>query len=141
MSEEGDAEISLGEILATLLEYKWLIIAVTFSTLLLGAAYLYVATPIYKADALLQWDDKMVGGGGLAALKDISPLLGDNSATAAQIEILNSRMILGRVADKLKLDIQAAPKYFPIIGKAKARRYGGAELAEPVLGLSNSAPP
>lgn len=139
IGDEGDAEISLGEILATLLEYKWLIVAVTFSTFLLGAAYLYIAIPIYKADALLQWDEKMVGGGGLAALKDISSMMGDNSATAAQVEILNSRMILGRVVDKLKLDIQAAPKYFPVIGKAIARRYDGSDLAEPIMGLSKYA--
>ena len=138
---EGDEdEINLGEIFATLLEYKWLIVAITFSTSLLGAAYLYVATPIYQADALLQWDDKMVGGGGLGALKDMSALLGgDATATAGQIEILNSRMVLGPVVDKLKLDIVAVPGYFPIIGKAIARRYTGTDLAAPMLGFSGFA--
>ncbi len=140
IAEDSDDEINLGEIFATLLDYKWLIVAVTFSSLLLGAAFLYVATPVYQADALLQWDDKMVGGGGLGALKDMSALLGgDATATAGQIEILNSRMVLGPVVDKLKLDIVAEPDYFPILGKAMARRHDGSELATPLFGMSSFA--
>ncbi|MBU1664569.1 MAG: capsular biosynthesis protein, partial [Gammaproteobacteria bacterium] len=138
IAEDSEDEINLGEIFATLLEYKWLIVAITFFTILLGAAYLYVATPVYQADALLQVDDKK-GGGGLTALKELQPLLGDSTSVAAQLEILQSRMILGRVVDKLKLDIIAVPGYFPVIGKAKARRYVGAELAEPLFGLSSYA--
>jgi len=140
IQEEGDDEINLGEILATLLEYKWLIAAVTFLCTFLGAFYLYIATPVYQADAMLQWDDKMVGGGGLSGLKDMSALLGGAaSATAAQTEILDSRMVLGPVVGKLKLDIVAEPKYFPIIGKAMARRYGASELASPLLSMSSFA--
>ncbi len=140
LAEDGEDEINLGEIFATLLEYKWLIAAVTFLTSLLGAFYLYIATPVYQADALLQWDDKMVGGGGLGALKDMSALLGgDASVTAAQTEILNSRMVLGPVVAKLRLNIVAEAKTFPIIGKAMARRHDGGELATPLLGLSSYA--
>jgi len=140
IAEDSDDEINLGEIFATLLDYKWLIVAVTFSSLLLGAAFLYVATPVYQADALLQWDDKMVGGGGLGALKDMSALLGgDATATAGQLEILNSRMVLGPVVDQLKLDTVAVPSYFPLIGQAIARRYTGADLAAPVFGFSGYA--
>ncbi len=140
LAEDGEDEINLGEIFATLLEYKWLIAAVTFFVTLLGAFYLYIATPIYQADALLQWDDKMVGGGGLGALKDVSAMLGgDATATAAQTEILNSRMVLGPVVDKLKLNIVAEAKTFPLIGKAMARRHDGSDLATPLLGLSSYA--
>lgn len=140
IAEDSEDEINLGEIFATLLEYKWLIAAVTFFVTLLGAFYLYIATPVYQADAMLQWDDKMVGGGGLGALKDMSALLGgDASVTAAQTEILNSRMVLGPVVDRLKLNIVAQPKYFPIIGKAMARRHDGSELATPILGMSSYA--
>lgn len=138
--DEADDEINLGEILATLLEYKWLIAIVTSLSCLLGAFYLLIATPVYQADAMLQWDDKMVGGGGLGALKDVSAMLGgDASATAAQTEILNSRMVLGPVVSKLKLDIQATPKFFPLVGKAIYRHYAGTTPAEPWLGLSSYA--
>ncbi|MDP1905138.1 MAG: polysaccharide biosynthesis tyrosine autokinase [Pseudomonadota bacterium] len=138
IAEDSEDEINLGEIFATLLEYKWLIAAVTSLSLLLGAAGLYVATPIYKADALLQVEDQK-GTGGLTALKELQPLLGDSTSVAAQQEILNSRMILGRVVDKIKLDIVAKPVYMPIFGKAKARRHAALDLAEPLFGMSKYA--
>ena len=135
--DEGEDEINLGEILATLLEFKWLIIAVTTLSALLGAAWLYVATPIYKADGLLQIEDQK--SAGLTALAELQPLLGESVSVQAQQEILNSRMILGRVVDQLKLDIQATPDYFPIIGKAIARRHADDNQAEPLFGLTDYA--
>ena len=135
--EEGEDEINLGEILATLLEFKWLIIAVTTLSVLLGAAWLYVATPIYKADGLLQIEDQK--SAGLTALAELQPLMGESVSVQAQQEILNSRMILGRVVDQLKLDIQATPDYVPVIGKAIARRHADASLAEPLFGMTDYA--
>ena len=135
--EEGEDEINLGEILATLLEFKWLIIAVTTLSVLLGAAWLYVATPIYKADALLQIEEQK--SAGLTALEELQPLLGESVSVEAQQEILNSRMILGRVVDQLKLDIQATPDYVPVIGKAIARRHADTSLAEPLFGMTDYA--
>ncbi len=135
--EEGEDEINLGEILATLLEFKWLIIAVTTLSVLMGAAWLYVATPIYKADGLLQIEDQK--SAGLTALAELQPLMGESVSVQAQQEILNSRMILGRVVDQLKLDIKATPDYVPVIGKAIARRHAKGSLAEPLFGLADYA--
>jgi tyrosine-protein kinase Etk/Wzc len=135
--DDGD-EINLGELLATLLEYKWLIAVITALAVVAGAGWLYVATPVYKADALLQVEDQQ-GAGGLTALKELQPLLGDSTSVAAQQEILNSRMILGRVVERLKLDIQAAPMHFPLFGRAMARRHGEPEPADPFLGLRKYA--
>lgn len=135
--EESDDEINLGEILATLLEYKWLIAFVTLVATLLGATWLFIATPIYQADALLQVEDKK--SGGLTALAELQPLLGDSVSIAAQLEILNSRMILGKVVEQLKLDIEAKPHYLPLFGRAIARRHVEATLAEPLFGFSSYA--
>lgn len=135
--DEADDEINLGEILATLLEYKWLIAVVTFFALLLGVTWLFVATPIYQANALLQVEDKK--SAGLTALEDLQPLMGESVSISAQLEILNSRMILGRVVDQLKLEIQAAPHYLPVFGRAIARRQAEDVLAAPLFGLSKYA--
>ncbi len=135
--EDGDDEINLGEILATLLEYKWLIAIVTFLTMLLGAAWLFVATPIYQADALLQVEDKK--SGGLTALAELQPLLGESVSITAQLEILNSRMILERVVEQLKLDIRATPTYMPVFGRAIARRHADPTLAAPRFGSNKYA--
>ena len=53
MRDDKDDFINLGEIIAVLLEYKWLILAVTFFAVFIGAVTAFVSTPIYRADALL----------------------------------------------------------------------------------------
>jgi len=135
--DESDDEINLGEILATLLEYKWLIALVTVVATMLGATWLFVATPIYQADALLQVEDK--SSSGLTALAELQPLLGESVSITAQLEILNSRMILGRVVQQLKLDIEAKPRYLPVFGRAIARRHAEETLAEPLFGFNRYA--
>ncbi|MFT3758276.1 polysaccharide biosynthesis tyrosine autokinase [Thauera sp.] len=132
--------INLGEIVATLLEYKWLILAITAFALAVGAFIALVATPIYRADAMLQVEDKGRAKGGIAALRDVEAVLGDSTSVSAELEILRSRMILGRVVERLNLTIVAQPRHFPIIGSALARRHAGnGEPAEPLLGFSSYA--
>ena len=135
-----DDFINLGEIIATLLEYKWLILAVTTLAVAIGVFVALVSTPIYRADALLQVEDKSASKGGIAALRDVESVLGDNTSVAAELEILRSRMILGRVVERLNLTVVARPDYAPIIGSAYARRFGNAdEPATPLFGLSSYA--
>ncbi|HOG04347.1 MAG TPA: polysaccharide biosynthesis tyrosine autokinase, partial [Accumulibacter sp.] len=56
-----------------------------------------------------------------------------------ELEILSSRMVLGRVVNKLKLDLVAVPRTLPLIGGAIARRYQGDEPNSPWLGLTSFA--
>ena len=140
MRDDEDDFINLGEIIATLLEYKWLILAVTTLAVAIGVFVALVSTPIYRADALLQVEDKGKMKGGIAALRDVEGVLGDNSSVAAELEILRSRMILARVVERLNLSVVAQPDYAPIIGSAYARRFGnGDDIAAPLLGLSSYA--
>jgi tyrosine-protein kinase Etk/Wzc len=76
---------------------------------------------------------------GVGSLKALQPLLGDDTTVSAEVEILGSRMVLGRVVEKLKLDLIATPKTFPLIGGTIARRYAGEEPNTPLLGLSSYA--
>ncbi|WP_374244435.1 polysaccharide biosynthesis tyrosine autokinase [Zoogloea sp.] len=136
-SDEGGEGLAVGEIVAVIMEHRWLIAIITAVFLVLGLAWTFVSRPVYKADGLVQVEEK--GGGGMAMLKDLQPLLGDNTTVAAEQEILTSRMVLGRVIEKLKLDIDVRPKTFPLIGGAVARRYKGDVPNEPLLGLSSYA--
>lgn len=136
-SDEGGEGLAVGEIVAVIMEHRWLIAVITAVFLVLGLAWTFVSRPVYKADGLVQVEEK--GGGGMAMLKDLQPLLGDNTTVAAEQEILTSRMVLGRVIEKLKLDIDVRPKTFPLIGGAVARRYKGDVPNEPLLGLSSYA--
>lgn len=136
-NDEGEG-LAVGEIVAVVMEHRWLITAITVFCILLGVVYIFIAKPVYKADGLLQVEEKS-GGGMSAALKDLEPLLGDSTTVSAEQEILISRMVLGRVINRLKLDIEVEPKTFPIIGAAIARRYEGDEPRGPLFGLDSYA--
>ncbi len=53
-----DDDIDLQRLFALLIDAKWLILGSTLLALLLGGLYAKFATPIYKADALLQVEKK-----------------------------------------------------------------------------------
>jgi len=116
-----DDEIDLTRLLGLLLEGKWLIIGITTAFMLLGIAYALLATPIYRADALIQVEKK---SSGLPALGEMGDLFAGESQAATEIEILKSRMVVGTVVDQLDLTTQVRPNYLPIIGEFLARRSG-----------------
>ncbi len=118
LSIDSENEIDLQELFGTLVEEKWLIAIVTAVIFVISLFYVLVATPIYRADTVLQVEDKssnMLSLGDLADFSSASP-------TSAEIEIIKSRNIIGKTIDRLNLDIQVKPDYFPIIGAAIARR-------------------
>lgn len=135
----GDDEIDLRELLGALLEGRWIIATVLLAALVLGAFYALIAAPVYQADALVQVETE--GNSVNAALGDVAQLLGSGEMpVTAELEIIKSRMVLGKVIDVLGLDLQVEPKFFPVIGEAIARRR--TDLAEPAsapLGLSHFA--
>ncbi|MEQ1544999.1 polysaccharide biosynthesis tyrosine autokinase [Methyloglobulus sp.] len=116
----NDNKIDLGEILATLVDNKWLIAFTTLIMLALGVAKALIDTPIYKADAMLQIEAHSLS---LASLESGTPLVKNDTQGIAEIELINSRTVLGLSLENLKLDIIAKPKYFPVIGEAIAKRY------------------
>lgn len=122
-----DDEIDLLALAGSLWDQRWLIIACTVLFAIIGVAYALLATPIYRATALIQVEEKT---GGLPGMDDIASLLGSSSTAATEIELIKSRSVLGKVVDDLRLDIVIEPKYFPILGKAIARRSGADPEAE-----------
>ncbi|GLS89040.1 tyrosine protein kinase [Psychromonas marina] len=114
--------IDLGKLLGLLLDSKWLIMLVTTFFAVVGVAYALLATPIYKADALLQVETKSSGMSALVG--DMGDMFSSDSSATTEVEIIKSRMILGKTVDTLNLTIQATPVYMPIIGKGLARLQG-----------------
>lgn len=115
---QNSDEIDLGYLLAICLDHKWLIIIVTLIVTLLGYTYATLATPIYRADALLQVEQRQNNIGSLEMA-----MLGQQEqiASSTQSEILRSRMIMGRAAQQAGLDLVVTPNYFPVIGAAMIR--------------------
>lgn len=106
-------EIDLQKLWGLLVDHRWLIIGTTLIALFLGVAYGVLATPIYKADALLQVEDKQ---GGVPGFSELNELFTEESSADAEIQIIRSRMVLGEVIDQLHLDIQVQPDRLPVIG-------------------------
>ncbi|EHH1182865.1 polysaccharide biosynthesis tyrosine autokinase [Vibrio vulnificus] len=121
--DNSSDEIDLGKLLGILLDAKWIILVTTFFFAVGGVAVALLSTPIYKADALIQIEQK--SSGGISSLVgDMGELFSQESSATTEIEIIKSRMILGDTVDKFNLTTVAEPKYLPVIGKGLARIAG-----------------
>ncbi|MCB1836216.1 MAG: polysaccharide biosynthesis tyrosine autokinase [Alcanivoracaceae bacterium] len=106
-------EIDLTRLWGMLLDNRWLIVGVTLATFFLSVLYAVLATPVYRADALLQVEDKQ---GGVPGFAELSEMFVQESSATAEIEIIRSRMVLNDVIDQLRLDIQVEPDRLPFFG-------------------------
>ncbi|MFA0520210.1 Wzz/FepE/Etk N-terminal domain-containing protein, partial [Vibrio sp. 10N.222.55.E8] len=88
-----------------------------------GIAFVLLSTPIYKADALIQIEDKSSGGIS-SMVGGMGELFSQESSATTEIEIIKSRMILGETVDKFNLTTVISPNYVPIVGKGFARLTG-----------------
>jgi tyrosine-protein kinase Etk/Wzc len=122
----SDDEIDLGKLLSIILEGR-VIIALTVALFAVGGLiYGQLATPIYTADALIQYEDKAPS---LPGFDDMSEMFAAESSSSAEIEIIKSRLVIGAVVDELALTNTAEPTYFPIVGATIARRHLGRGLS------------
>ncbi|CDT99933.1 Putative tyrosine-protein kinase (wzc) [Vibrio coralliirubri] len=120
---DNSDEIDLGKLLGILLDVKWLIILTTFAFSVFGIAFALLSTPIYKADALIQIEEKSSGGIS-SMVGDMGELFSQESSATTEIEIIKSRMILGETVDKFNLTTVTSPNYVAIVGKGFARLTG-----------------
>ena len=122
-SAPTDDEIDLGKLFGILIDAKWFIIGITLLFATMGIAVALLSTPIYKADALIQIEQKSSGGIS-AMVGDMGDLFAAESSATTEIEIIKSRMILGDTVDKFNLTTIADPEYLPFVGKGLARING-----------------
>lgn len=141
-AEPGDDEVDLSEIFNILRESWKLIALVSVGVLFLGTMYAVLATPVYRADAVIQVDDDSGLGSINNKLSDLASLFQSTATADAEIELIRSRQVVGETVNRLHLDVFAQPNYFPLIGGAIARYRqddGLTGLADPVVGLSSFA--
>ncbi|MFW0755457.1 polysaccharide biosynthesis tyrosine autokinase [Pseudomonas sp. H11T01] len=137
--DDDDDEIDFMGLLGTLVDHKWLIAGVTAASMAVGAAYAVLAPPVYQATALIQVEAKK---NDMLGFSDIGSMLGKESPSATEIELIKSRAIIGKVVDNLGLDLTVEPNRFPVIGDFIARRFKPDAMntvATPWLGMSSFA--
>lgn len=124
--QDGD-EIDLAAMLNIILDNKWLIMTITAICFLLALAYSIFSTPIYSANTLIQVEQNQ--GNNNNVMTEMAILFDTGSPVSAEIEILQSRMVVGKTVDQLQLHNSASPDYIPIIGQWLAKRSN--KLSEP----------
>ncbi|HBE9080893.1 tyrosine-protein kinase Wzc [Serratia fonticola] len=118
---DASDEIDLGRLFGELIDGRWLIIGITASFLTFGILYCLFATPVYRADAMVQVEQNV----GNSLLNNLSQILPNGQPESApEIELLQSRMILSKTVDDLNLRTVIEESYFPIFGKGFARLVG-----------------
>ncbi len=131
----GD-DTTLASRLWVLYEGRWTIAAIAAAVVASAAAYLILATPVYRSTVTIQIEDRTRS---LAGLEELSALFAERVPAETEIEIIQSRILLGGVVDELGLDLSAAPRRFPVLGRLLARRARAGAPASPFLGLSSFA--
>jgi tyrosine-protein kinase Etk/Wzc len=120
-SVDDDDGVDVIEYLDIVFDQRWLILAVTSLAIAIGAAYAFLARPVYEANLLIQVEDS--GGSSLSFLGDAANnLAGVKTGVPAEIEIIRSRTILGQAVDNTLLDVEARPRYLPFVGRWLASR-------------------
>ena len=134
---QDDNEVELATYLDVLWESRWLIATITAVFLLLGAAYAFLSTPVYRSNMLIHVEEEgqsksenIVG--------DMQSMFDVKTSALAEMELLQSRLVVSRAIDNLRLYIHAGPKYFPGVGSWIAER--NKQLSNPgVLGYGGYA--
>ena len=118
---EGNDEIDIGRLFGTVLEARWWVLGITAIFAILATIYAMFATPIYKADALVQIEQNA----GNSLVNDISSALSNKPpASAAEMQLIQSRLVLGKTVDDLNLDISVDKNSFWLLGAGWDRLQG-----------------
>lgn len=117
----GGDEIDIGRLVGTVIEAKWWVLGITAVFAAAAIVYTLFATPIYSADALVRIEQNQ----GSALVQDISNALTSKPpASEAEIQMITSRLVLGKTVDDLDLDIAVSKNTFPILGAGWERLMG-----------------
>ncbi|MFL6637421.1 MAG: Wzz/FepE/Etk N-terminal domain-containing protein, partial [Paraburkholderia graminis] len=105
-------ELHLSDYLRTIVRGWRTIATVTLIALALGCAYAFLAPPTYRADVLFHVEDKTANANanGKDSLPPLTGMFDTKPSTAAEIELLKSRLVTEETVKKLHLDITATPR-------------------------------
>ncbi|MBL0394134.1 polysaccharide biosynthesis tyrosine autokinase [Ramlibacter monticola] len=124
---EEDTHANVREYWDIVVDNRWLIAGITSLAIGIGAAVAFLSRPTYEANLLIQVEDSAGSAGSL--LGQAGALFELKTPAIAEIEIIRSRMVIGEAVDKTRMQIQAKPRYLPLVGEWLAGRANG--LSEP----------
>ena len=118
MHDTANDEIDLGRLLASVWRGRVWIGAATAIGIAIGAFSIANTDPTFQADALLQLEEK---SGSLALPSSLAGMVEDDPRSVTEIEIMRSRMVLGRAIADQNLDWRVRQDRLPFVGTMFAR--------------------
>jgi tyrosine-protein kinase Etk/Wzc len=114
-ARQDDQEVELATYLDVIWENRWLIATITLVVTMLGASYAFLATPVYQSNMLIHVEEE---GQAKSAniVGDMQSMFDVKTSALAEMELLQSRLVVSRAIDNLRLYISATPNHFPLIG-------------------------
>lgn len=105
-------EIDILEIFQVLLKRIWTLGWMTIAFIIVGIIIWLSQPKVYQSDTLIQVESQ---SGSPLGLDITSALLAEPASSVAEIEIIKSRRVLGRVVDNLGLTVSAEPTPLPVL--------------------------
>jgi tyrosine-protein kinase Etk/Wzc len=100
-ADDGGTDIL--RIFSVVLSNRWLVVGVALVFLIIGAAYAFLATPIFEANMLVEVEAQI---SGITSLSDITDqLTSPDTSSDTEVQIIESRSVLGQAVDKENLTI------------------------------------
>jgi hypothetical protein len=109
-----DEALDLRHHLDVLRAHRWLIVSVAVLCLLAAALYALVARPVYEANMLFHVEE-VSPNASRNILNDVSSLFDTKKEAVAEMELLRSRAVIEPAVLRLRLDLDAAPNYLPLL--------------------------
>jgi len=130
----ADAAPDLRRHCRLLLAQRWLIGGVTLAVTLVALLYALLAAPVFESNMLIQVEDGAPNPTGTAA-RELPALPDGKKAAAAEMELLRSRAVLLPALQSLRLDLEATPRYPPLLGRWLLDWQGAPLLSPGLFGL------
>ena len=131
LARNDDRGIGFEAYLRIILDNFWLIAMIAFAVTLSGAAYAFIAKPVFEANMLFQVEEEGHANEPKNILGEMASTFDVKTSAMSEMELLRSRLVVSRAVDNLKLYIDVHPRYFPVIGVHLAER--NTQLSKPGL--------
>lgn len=117
-----DKEFNLAAMLDVFMLYRHMMLWIFGTVSVLGIAAVLLSDPQYQVNIITQVDEGSAATTASTLLgQDLSSMLDVKSSADTEMQVLQSRLVVASAVDNLRLDIEAEPARFPLIGRAIAR--------------------
>ncbi|MEK6348909.1 MAG: polysaccharide biosynthesis tyrosine autokinase [Burkholderia sp.] len=120
-------------------DHLWTVVGIAVAVVALAVVYVWLATPIYSANAVIKVEAQGRNALGFAADGQQVVVGQRPPRTEAEIGMMQSRSVLDPVLAQYGYNVTATPRVLPILGMLSHKFATPGELARPWFGLTSYA--